>query len=787
MVLYYVKTIYQFTSAICHKIYFHRNEPAIFMINDFIADRINIDILKELNITYHVYYTGRITSKENSDQKTFIDDINRYYDNLLNECNIKLENIDEFYLFASLRFSIYLINKEIYFNLFEDGVGAYSTLKSLVAWRNLDKVNKNKVAREYGLIDGNNKYIKNIYLSIEKNKLSEKDYKYKNYTLSLNLEKMNKEDIVTILKIFNLDKDNIDNIDNSAIILTQYYFSNNELANNINERLYLYSIIADYFTEEDNIFIKPHPADSVNYFSNNKCVILNRFAPSELLPYIFEKNFNKAITLNSSSIYEFEKMANSIIQLGSNFSYAYKYINKIYYILSLIKYEIGVNEILCYKTLFNYCKDVISYLNDDINVIMSLLDINIYEADKKVVIIDDFTVFNSNKYSEVINLIPQDTVIVFINPENDDNIYNLNFEQGFEEFFNNIIEIRLNKKVINQNSAGDLKDEVIYVFSKNQDILKRIRSFKFKNTLQYTGIEINSEYIYEDNLKNNMKKYLNKGVFSIEQKVDNDFINDFILKPKPENFIDKLGKISIQCYSNLTIGCYGNSSKKIFEVPIQFGGGNIDADFIGAFTYFCKNLNAKFISKIGRFCVIEENVTIGIHDHSVNMLSPSPIFYWPESKFKDYHSWKNNDDFVNKNRYKHQLDISGKSNKIEIGNDVWIGYGATILNGVKIGDGAVIATGAVVTKDVEPYTIVGGVPAKPIKKRFSQDVIDRLMKIQWWDYGFDFLKNVDMSDPYKFIYQMEEKIANGYQKVEYDRWIIDPKNKTITFEKKIKR
>jgi len=72
---------------------------------------------------------------------------------------------------------------------------------------------------------------------------------------------------------------------------------------------------------------------------------------------------------------------------------------------------------------------------------------------------------------------------------------------------------------------------------------------------------------------------------------------------------------------------------------------------------------------------------------------------------------------------------------INIGNDVWIGYEAVILAGVTVGDGAVIGTRAVVTKDVPPYTVVGGVPAKPIKRRFSDDRIEQLLKMRWWDWS----------------------------------------------------
>ncbi|MDG4716548.1 CatB-related O-acetyltransferase [Winogradskyella marincola] len=79
-----------------------------------------------------------------------------------------------------------------------------------------------------------------------------------------------------------------------------------------------------------------------------------------------------------------------------------------------------------------------------------------------------------------------------------------------------------------------------------------------------------------------------------------------------------------------------------------------------------------------------------------------------------------------------------------IGNDVWIGHNATIMPGVTIGDGSIIAAKAVVTKDVEPYTIVGGNPAKLIKKRFSDDTISKLLELKWWDWDIDKItRNVD--------------------------------------------
>ncbi len=126
--------------------------------------------------------------------------------------------------------------------------------------------------------------------------------------------------------------------------------------------------------------------------------------------------------------------------------------------------------------------------------------------------------------------------------------------------------------------------------------------------------------------------------------------------------------------------------------------------------------------KIGRFCSIGcgARFIFNAANHSLKSLStyPFPIFFeeWELDVEKVNTAWDNKGDIV-------------------VGNDVWIGYEAVIFAGVTIGDGAIIGTRAVVTKDVPPYTIVGGVPAKPIRKRFSDEAIKQLQKLEWWNWN----------------------------------------------------
>ncbi|MGE6487392.1 CatB-related O-acetyltransferase [Paenisporosarcina sp. NPDC076898] len=116
---------------------------------------------------------------------------------------------------------------------------------------------------------------------------------------------------------------------------------------------------------------------------------------------------------------------------------------------------------------------------------------------------------------------------------------------------------------------------------------------------------------------------------------------------------------------------------------------------------------------IGKYCSIGYNCQIGLYQHPVNYISTSPFTYGEGNIFKS-------------SPYFDELNTPPL-----IGNDVWIGSNSVIMQGVTIGDGAIVAAGAIVTKDIPPYTIVGGVPSKIIKKRFSEDKIKFLLDLKW--------------------------------------------------------
>ena len=187
------------------------------------------------------------------------------------------------------------------------------------------------------------------------------------------------------------------------------------------------------------------------------------------------------------------------------------------------------------------------------------------------------------------------------------------------------------------------------------------------------------------------------------------FLNFFNLRVSKFSFIDNKSVIN---------------KKAIVYRACQVFRSTIDAH-----TYIAPN-SCIIHSKIGKFCSISKNVYIGLPKHNFNVLSTSPLFLSENNALKT--SWVKGNSFE---EFENTI----------IGNDVWIGMNVMIKGGVKISDGAVIGAGSIVTKDVPPFAIVVGCPAKILKYRFSSDIIEKIMYHKWWNLNDKLLmKNIDL-------------------------------------------
>ncbi|MBN2894196.1 MAG: CatB-related O-acetyltransferase [Bacteroidales bacterium] len=187
-----------------------------------------------------------------------------------------------------------------------------------------------------------------------------------------------------------------------------------------------------------------------------------------------------------------------------------------------------------------------------------------------------------------------------------------------------------------------------------------------------------------------------------------------------------------------------------------YGRGKIANSSVGEYTYIHSDTTIAY-AEIGKFCSIAQNNIIAQGEHPVNFISTHPLFYSKNAPWKNKFS---------------DREIVQEHSKVVIGNDVWVGAGCYIKDGINIGNGSIIASGSVVVKDVPDFAIVGGIPAKLIKYRFSEEIITQLLDLKWWDYDIDILKK------YKNYFQQkttDEQIKTFISKL---------KNSNIKLEKK---
>lgn len=190
----------------------------------------------------------------------------------------------------------------------------------------------------------------------------------------------------------------------------------------------------------------------------------------------------------------------------------------------------------------------------------------------------------------------------------------------------------------------------------------------------------------------------------------------------------------------------GLSDQTVFEPPCSIKWMNIeDGVRIGAFSYAVSGFYSGVT--IGRYTSIGENVQMGRASHPLTWVSTSPFFYLREKIFEVGEGFSSAPLYHAYGAPDWQNAVSTQFKPISIGNDVYIGHGAMVMPGVTIGDGAVVAAMAVVTKNVPPYAIVGGNPARIIRMRHDPIIAAQLLFIRWWDYAPWQLQEVDFANP----------------------------------------
>lgn len=490
MVIYHAISTYQLLSMMIHKEIYHSNDKAVIMISDSLCDKFpNYEELGNYFEDIIVFNLSLVNISKNN----FEEVVNSYFKKLFKKYKYNLSDFDDIYVgCAHFYFGIYLAINKIPFVFFEDAAGLLSRPEVLIG---IDSQNilKHDYNLEYGLYDGTCKSITKKVCNLKSQIdgfYDEKavDFNVISSLLKLDTEKQNE------IKGFFISFKSLDIPENSILFLTQHFFNLGVMS--FEEQILIYQMVIDYFFESDTVIFKPHPDDIMYYdeLFENSTIIKEKF-PAEFLPLIFSKKPKCIATISSTAINNLEEYFYNSFKLDTEFEKEFYRIHRYFTVLNIcnmIKKQsdyiklYGTNDVvfkrLSERYIFNYNFNII----ENIDELKEDNKANIY-------IIDDNIQSDLNQYKSIVSFLKTlntDSVVIFVNSKEKYCFYDINNK----DIWNQIVPVVINKSVVREEEVYvNEDDEIIYVYSKNNDIRKEVEKFTMEKDLKNTGLNIKIE------------------------------------------------------------------------------------------------------------------------------------------------------------------------------------------------------------------------------------------------------------------------------------------------------
>lgn len=478
MVLYYTVSTYHILRSILHKLNYHHDEEAVLLVPAFFP-KMPLGVKKNDSAIFKkiIFYDWERKRYEEYPQGVFSE-----IKNALNEkIGEKWENkISEFNIFKADRFfGAYLVDNEIAFNWFEEADGRY-----LNPWPPMEDdkrlyFERFNLANSLGLYTAENNFIQNIYISLSANEGAELNEKIINFEVNDELKKLSNIDTKKILEFWGVKqiKENIGK--HSALLMSQHFCNVKTIS--FEEQVLLYQMTVDYFLMNYNIYLKMHPSDLFPYKEFIDGVIsLDMDYPSELLQYSCTGKFEVAAAVSSTGVKNLRNISCRQMLLNEDYLISFKDNDLYYFACMMIKtftdYDplaYGVNERQL-RVMLEYGFNITSKIDFNLEFVNGVIR-------NKIIIIGSN--YKDNLQDKIAKELCEDNIIVLLKCKG--SLEELEFLKS-----NTIVVKRIKTYSIRTGEEKELVEKVVFIASKNKEILERVNSMEYEKLLSNTKVKL---------------------------------------------------------------------------------------------------------------------------------------------------------------------------------------------------------------------------------------------------------------------------------------------------------